>query len=174
MTYRIYLLSIVCFVFSGCATAYYSTSADPRVVFNKQEPLTIYTDKNPSVSDKKFAILLGELMAKEGFQISGFNTSRQNTPCGITFSIDTSSSTYTGSYHHTTYHTQTTYIPGSYSGHGFNPGRTIRTQVPTTHTYYYTGVIVSKDIGVSIFCRDKAGERSQIWFGFMSANINNL
>ncbi len=75
MTYRIYLLSIVCFVFSGCATAYYSTSADPQVVFNKQEPLTIYTDKNPSVSDKKFAILLGELMAKEGFQISGFNTS---------------------------------------------------------------------------------------------------
>lgn len=59
---KILFLSIaLCLALSGCATmAYYSTEQDPQMAFDKQKPLTIYLGENPSVSDKKFGLLLGE------------------------------------------------------------------------------------------------------------------
>lgn len=155
-------------VFAGCSTtAYYSAQTDPQITLDKQEPLTIYTKETPSITEKKFALLLAETMIENGFKINGFNYESKKTNCYITFSMDTSSSQHTGSY--TTYHTSTTYIPGTYGGNSYNPGRTITTTTPTTNVY--TTTIVKRYAGVSIFCKDNQNKKTQVWFGFTSANV---
>lgn len=152
--------------------AYYSTEQDPQIAFDKQKPLTIYLGENPSVSDKKFGLLLGELMVKEGFSINGFNTDMKQTPYALGFDIETKSSNYTGSYNYMTYNTQRTYIAGTYSGNGYNPGTTITTQVPTTHTQVYTGVYVYKLIRIYIFSREQK-ERTLLWYGGIHVSVGD-
>lgn len=93
------------------------------------------------------------------------------TPCGVTFSQNVSSTPYTGSY--TTYNTTTssTFIPGNFTGNGYNPGRTITTRTTTPQRHTYSGLIVMQNIGVSIFC-EMGDKRERVWFGFMSANVS--
>lgn len=83
----------------------------------------------------------------------------EKTNCYITFSMDISSSQNTKSY--TTYYTNTTYISG----------RAVTTTTPTTNVY--TTYNVTKSIGVSIFCKDNQNKNSQIWFGFVNADIDD-
>jgi len=154
------------FIFSGCSVAYYSTETDPQISFTKQEPVTIYTKEIPTITEKKFAILLGELMVENGFNVNGFNIQVEETDCYITFSMDTSSSQQTQSY--TTYNTTNTYIPGTYIGNAYIPGRTITTTTPTTNIY--TTLSVRKYIGVSIVCKYDKDRKSQVWFGFISVD----
>ena len=145
---------------NGCsAKAYYSTQIDPQITFNKQEPPTIYTDEMPSITDKKFALSLAETMVEYGFQINGFNLETKSTNCYLVFSLDTSSSQYTGSY--TTYNTSTAYISGKY------------TSITTPNTNIYTIPIVTKKIAVSIICKDNRGKKTQVWFGYVGANIRD-
>ena len=166
----IFFCGVVMFLFGGCASAWYSTEADPQIPFDKEKWLTIYLGEEPTIKDKKLGLLLGNLLVEEGFVVSGFNMIEVKTPCGVTFSQDISSTPYTGSY--TTYHTttNTTYIPGSF-GNGYNPGRTITTRTTTPQTHTYSGLIVKQNIGMSIFCENN-GKRERIWFGFMSANVS--
>lgn len=51
----------------------------------------------------------------------------------------------------------------------YNPGRTITTTTPTTNVY--TTTIVKRYVGVSIFCKDNQNKKTQVWFGFTSADI---
>lgn len=148
-----------CCLFNACSTAYYSTQTDPQNYFNKQEPLTIILRETPTITEKKFGLLLGELLAENGFNVNGFNMQIEKTNCYITFSMDISSSQNTKSY--TTYYTNTTYISG----------RAVTTTTPTTNVY--TTHNVTKSIGVSIFCKDNQNKNSQIWFGFVNADIDD-
>ena len=146
---------------------YYSSETDPQSQLDKTKPLAIYLKQPTTIADKKFGLLLEELMVENGFTITNFNTDGQKPPCFITFSTDISSYQQTNSY--TTYHTQTTYISGSFIGNSYNPGTTITTTTPSTN--FYTDIILHKNIGISIFCKNKNGEDSQIWFGFVNADI---
>lgn len=175
--HKVLLTSIVfCLMLSGCATtAYYSTEQDPQIAFDKQEPITIFLGRNPSISDKKFGLLLGELMIEEGFSINGFNTESKQIPYALVFDIETKSSQYTGSYNYTTYNysTQSTYIPGAF-GNGYNPGTTITTttQTPTTHTQFYTGTYVYKIIRIYVFFKNTKNEMEQLWYGGVSVGAS--
>lgn len=165
---EVFCLGLAILLFGGCASAWYSTETDPQIPFDKEKSLTIYLGDNHTIQDKKLALLLGKLMVDEGFIISGFNIMEVKTPCGIVFNQDVTSTPYTRSY--TTYHTTTsnTYIPGTF-GNGYNPGRTITTRTTTPQTHIYSGAIVRKTLGVSVFC-DNNGKRERIWFGFMSVD----
>lgn len=73
--YKFFVASIfLSCVFAGCSTtAYYSTQIDPQITFDKQESLAIYTKETPSITEKKFALLLADAMIENGFKINGFN-----------------------------------------------------------------------------------------------------
>lgn len=170
------IFGVACFglivvLFCGCASAYYSTETDPQIPYDKEKWLAIYLGEEPSIKDKKLGLLLGKLMAEEGFIVSGFNMMEVKTPCGVTFSQNISSTPYTGSY--TTYNTTTskTFIPGNFTGNGYSPGRTITTRTTTPQTHIYSGLIVKQNVGLSIFCENN-GKRERVWFGFMSANVS--
>ena len=83
----LYLLLVwCCFIFNACAaTAYYSTESDLQFAFNRQEPLTFSVAYSPTIEDKKFGLLLRELMVESGFNIAGFNIKEQQTPCSVNF-----------------------------------------------------------------------------------------
>ncbi len=163
-----------CVYFGACSSVYYSTQLDPQISFDPQEPLAIYIGSNPTIKDKKFGILLAETMVEQGFGILGFNVERQESRCFVTFSLDVSSSSYTGSY--TSYQTRqsSTYIPSSsYTGYGFNPGRTVTTTTSIPITNVYTVSIVLQNIGIAVHClMDESETPSMIWFGFLSADIS--
>ncbi|TLD82473.1 hypothetical protein [Helicobacter trogontum] len=168
---------ILCFniLLIGCSSTvvYYSADADPQVPFDPQDTLGVYYGDNPTISDKKFALLLGEIMAEEGYNVSGFNTDK-NPVCRIFFSQDISSSSSVNSYttNHTSYNR--TYIPGTYSSNGYNPGRTITTTTTTPITHYYTKVLVTQNVGVSVMCKIKDDNNfTQLWFGYFSAELDN-
>ena len=166
----IFLIFLYCLVINGCYTTYYSTQTDPQIIFDKKEILSIkHTKEIPSVTEKKFALSLAEIMIENGFKINGFNADLESTNCYITFSIDTYSYQSIGNY--TTYNTSALYIPGTYNGNVYNPGKIIRTITPNTNIYTTTNV--KRDIGVSIVCRDSKDKQSQVWFGFISADINS-
>lgn len=74
----VYMFAIV--ICSGCASAWYSTEADSQIAFDKEKWLTIYLGDEPSIKDKKLGLLLGRLMADEGFVVSGFNYDRSKNP----------------------------------------------------------------------------------------------
>lgn len=165
-----YVLMVFCgFMLNACATAYYSTESDPQAVFDKTQPLTIFINQPTTITDKKFGLLLGDLMVENGFNIVNFNMESQETPCFITFSMNTTSNQRTESY--TTYHTSTTYISGIFTGNTYNPGTTITTTTPITNVY--TDTIIRKNIGISIFCETENQESSQVWYGFVSANVDD-
>ena len=169
-----FLFVLYCLFFSACATtAYYTAQTDPQITFDKQEPLTIILEETPSVTDKKFGLLLGELLVENGFYINGFNMQVAKTKCYIAFSINTSSSQHTRSYTTYDYNSSVTYIPGTFTGSSFNPGRTITTTTTTPNTKVYTVTSVRKKVSVGVYCKDSQNRNSQIWFGAVGADISN-